>query len=191
VQCADHREGREVDALGLQARGAQRGQDALDHLAACGDQQHAKAPPGLVLDDVELMVIEHRVLERHRKLVLRVEAHRGVDLLAVLEEREVDDADDDLLVGQADANALVQPPVGAIERAQRLGEALDVGDFAVADDALLEWGDGGVLDAKAAVDRNGGGDDASGVDVEADEVLGALGHGEIESGCWGGRDASC
>ena len=44
VQRADHGEGGEVDALGLQAGGAQGGEDALDHLAARRDEQHALAP---------------------------------------------------------------------------------------------------------------------------------------------------
>ena len=107
-----------------------------------------------------------------------MEAHGRLDLLLVVEVGQVDDADDDLLVGQADADALAEPLVGAIERAQGLDEAVDVGDLAVADDARLERQDGGVLDAQTAVDRDRGGDDAGGVDVEPDEGLGALGHGE-------------
>ena len=43
VQRADHGEGRQVDALGLQPGAAQGGEDALDHLAARGDEQHALA----------------------------------------------------------------------------------------------------------------------------------------------------
>jgi hypothetical protein len=176
VQRADHREGGEVDALGLEAGRPQSGQDALDHLAACRDEQDAQAPAGLVFDDVELVVVEDGVVERHRKLVLRLEAHRRVDLLVVLQVREVDHADDDLLVGESDADPLVEALVRAVQGAQRFGQAIDVGDFAVADDPRLERREGGVLDTQAAVDRNGGGHDAGGVDVEADEVLGALGH---------------
>ena len=87
VQRADHGEGGQVDALGLQAGAVQGGEDALDHLAASGDEQHALAAAGLVGDDVERLVVEHRVLQRHRKLVLRVEADGGLDLLGVLEIR--------------------------------------------------------------------------------------------------------
>jgi hypothetical protein len=118
------------------------------------------------------------VLERHGKLVLRVEAHGRLDLLGVLEVGQVDDAHDDLLVGQADADALVEALVGPVERAQCVGETVDVGDLAVADDPRLERHDADVLHAHPAVDGNGGGHDAGGVDVEPDEGLGALGHGE-------------
>ena len=45
VQRADHGEGGQVDALGLQAGAAQGGEDALDHVAAGGDEQHALARP--------------------------------------------------------------------------------------------------------------------------------------------------
>ena len=171
MQRADHGEGREVDALGLQTCGAQGGEHALDHLAARRDEQDALAPRGPVADDVELLVVEDGVIERHRKLVLRVEAHRRVELLGVLEVGQLDDAHDDLLIGQADANALVEALVLAIERPQRVRQALDVGDLAVADDPRLEQSEGRRLDAQAAVDRHGGGHDAGGVDVEADEVL--------------------
>ena len=176
MQRADGREGGEVDALGLQARGAQRGEDPLDHLAARRDEQHALPAPGGVVEDGERLVVEHRVLERHRKLVLRLEAHGGGELLGVLEVGQVDDAHDDLLVGEADADALVQALVLAVQRSQRFGQALDVGDLAVADDPGLERREGGPLDADAAVDDDRRGNDAGRVDVEPDESLGALGH---------------
>ena len=142
VQRADHGEGREVDALGLQACGAQGGEHALDHLAAGRHEQDALAPPGPVADDVELLVVQDRVIERHRKLVLRLEAHRRLELLGVLEVGQLDDAHDDLLIGQADANALAEALVLAIERPQRVRQALDVGDLAVADDPRLERSEG-------------------------------------------------
>ena len=153
VQRADRREGGEVDALGLQPGGAQRREDALDHLAACRDEQHALATARGVVDDGERLVVEHRVLERHRKLVLRLEAHGGLELLGVLEVGQVDDAHDDLLVGEADADALVQALVLAVQRPQGLGQAVDVGDLAVADDPRLERRERGALDAQTAVDR--------------------------------------
>ena len=81
--------------------------------------------------------VEHGAVERHRHLVLRLEADGGLELLAGSRRRKLEDADDDPLVGDADAHALVQL-VGPEELAQRLGEGLDVGDLAVADDAGLE-----------------------------------------------------
>ena len=93
-------------------------------------------------------MVEHRVLERHRKLVLRLEAHGRLELLGVLEVGQVDDAHDDLLVGEADADALVQALVLAVQRPQRLGQTVDVGDLAVADDPGLERRERGALDAQ-------------------------------------------
>jgi hypothetical protein len=121
-------------------------------------------------------VVEHGVLERHRKLVLRLEADGRLELLGVLEVGQVDDAHDDLLVGEADAHALVEALVLAVQRPQGIGQAIDVGDLAVADDPGLERREGGALDAHAAVDRDGRGHDAGRVDVEPDEGLVALGH---------------
>ena len=161
---------------GFRPGGAQRGEDALDHLAARGHEQDALAAARLVGDDVEGLVVEHGVLERHGKLVLRLEADGRLDLLGVLEEGQVDDADDDLLVGQADADALVEALVLAVQGPQRVGQAIDVGDLAVADDPGLQRRVGDALDAHATVDRDRRGNDAGRVDVEPDEGLGALGH---------------
>ena len=87
----------------------------LDHVAAGRDEQHALARAVGRLDDVERLEVEDRLVERHRDLVLRVEAHGGVELLAVVDRRQLDDADDDLLVGDADADALVEALVVAVE----------------------------------------------------------------------------
>ena len=43
--------------------------------------------PVVVVDDVERLEVEHGVLERHRDLVLRLEADGGLELLGVLEIR--------------------------------------------------------------------------------------------------------
>ena len=117
VQRADHREGGEVDALGLAgpaARSAARTRSTISRRAATSSTRWRR-PVGVV-DDGERLVVEHRVLERHRKLVLRLEAHGRGELLGVLEVGQVDDAHDDLLVGQADADALVEALVLAVQR---------------------------------------------------------------------------
>ena len=87
MQRADHGEGGEVDALGPQAGGAHRGEHAVDHVAAGGDEQDALARAALAVDDVERLEVEDRLVERHRELVLRLEAHGRVELLGVGDRR--------------------------------------------------------------------------------------------------------
>ena len=112
--------------------------DALDHVAAGRDDQDALARAVLGLDDVERLEVQHRAVERHRDLVLGLEADRGLQLLAILQRRKLQDADDDLLVRDADANLLVEALVFPVQRAQRVGECVDVVHLAVADDAGLQ-----------------------------------------------------
>ena len=103
VQGPDHREGGEVDSLRAQP-GPTRGlEDAEDHVAPRGDEHDPGARPVGRLDDPERMVLEHRLVERHRDVVLGLEANRRGELLGVLERREIDRAHDDALVGDADA----------------------------------------------------------------------------------------
>ena len=63
---------------------------ALDHVAACGDEHDACARPVRRVDDAERLVLEHRLVERHRDVVLRMEAHGRRDLLGVGQRRQVD-----------------------------------------------------------------------------------------------------
>ena len=76
--------------------------------------------------------------------VLRLEADRGVELLAARERRQLDRAHDDPLVGDAEAHALVQPCARG-EALEGGGQRLHVGDLAVADDARLERRDSRAL----------------------------------------------
>jgi hypothetical protein len=115
-----------------------------------------------------------RLVHRHRELVLGGEAHRRVELLGVAQVRQLHGSDDDLLVGDADADALAEALVLAEQRAQGLGQRLRVGHLAVPDDARLERREGGLLDLHAAVDRHRGGGDAARVDVDAHQVLDSL-----------------
>jgi hypothetical protein len=97
----------------------------------------------------------------------------------------VEDADDDLLVGDADADALAQALVVALEGAEGTRERVRVDDLAVAQDARLERGDRGAIDRDPPVDPDGGRSDSAGVDVESDELL-CLGH--VRSAAPAGRE---
>jgi hypothetical protein len=112
-------------------------------------------------------------------VLLGVEPHGGRELVAVAQRRQVDDADDDLLVGDADADPLAEALVVAPEGAEGPREGVGVDDLAVAQDARLERGDRGAIDRDPPVDPDGGRSDSAGVDVESDELL-CLGQGEGE-----------
>ena len=111
------------------------------------------------------------------QLVLGLELHRGLELLGILERRQVHDADDDARVGDTDADLAVEPWF-AEHGPQRRGQRLGVGDLAVPDDVGLEGGDRGMVDGQrpSAVHLYGG--DGAGLDVEADDGLGAACHGD-------------
>jgi hypothetical protein len=182
VERADHREGREVDALGAQAGGADRGDEVGDHVAPGGDEQEPLQAGLGALDDLERLVVDDRLVDRHRQLVGRVEADGRRELLGVAQVGQLQRADDDLLVGDADADPLAEALVVAEEGAQGVAERRAVDHLAVADDAGLEGRERGRLHIDAAVDGDLRDGDAAGVDVHADEVLDALGHvlsGEI------------
>ena len=83
VQRPDHREGGQVDQLGSQAGASRGGQQVLHAVAARCDHQDAHAATLLVVDPLQQPVVQHRLLDRHRKLLLRLEADRRVELLLV------------------------------------------------------------------------------------------------------------
>ena len=177
AQRADHREGAEVDALEAQTGTAHRGDHTVDHVAAGRDEQHALARAIGGLDALHGLPVQDGLLQGHRDDVLRLEAHRGVELLAVLDDRKIDRTHGELLVGHADANAPVQTAVVAVKALERCDQRIDILDLAVTHDARLERYGGRTLNGDAAT-RNAhlGGVDADGIDVEADERLLALCH---------------
>ncbi len=170
MQGADHREGGEVDADRAQTRLACGGVQPADDVATGGDEDDTGARSLLGVDDAEHVVLEHRLLQRHRDVVLRVKAHGRRDLLGVRERRQVDGAHEDPLAGDAQAHALAEL-VLLEEVPQRLGERLDVGDLAVAQQPGRQRDARGALDfdGRARADLNRGGE--AGLDVEADYGL--------------------
>ena len=139
----------------------------LDHVAPRGDDDDARPRAVRRLDDAERVMLEHGLLERHRDVVGRLEANRGVDLLGALERRKVERAHHDALVGDAEAHAPAELVLGE-QVAQRGGERLDVDDLAVADDAGGKRRGGGALDLDLARARLDGGH-VAGLDVETDD----------------------
>ena len=134
VQRADHRERREVDPVRPKAGPARRLEQLVDHVAARGDDDDPRPRALGRLDDPQRVVLEHRLLERHRDVLLGLEADRRGDLLRVGQRRKVERAHDDPLVGDAEP----YPPAELVLReqlAQHGGERVDVDDLAVAHDA--------------------------------------------------------
>src|SRR4051794_17250498 len=109
-------------------------------------------------------MVEHRLVEWHRDRLGRLEADGGVALLLVLDARQLDHADDDLLVGHAEPDALRQAGLGD-EVLEGFSQAVAVHDLAVGDKAR------GQLGARAADDATtlylGGGEVAT-VDIQTD-----------------------
>ena len=106
VQGPDHREGGEVHQLGLQAGLARNRQQVLDGVAAGAHDDDAHRAALAVVDALQHAVVQHRLLERHRQLLLGLEADRCLELLLVVDRRQLEHAQRDLLAGDAEADAL-------------------------------------------------------------------------------------
>ena len=167
-QRAHHAEGGEIDAFELEPGVPGRLNEAVDHLAADGDDHDALARPRLRLDQPERHEVEDRLVHRHRDVVGRRGLDGGGERLVVLERRQVERAHDDALVGHAQADALGQV-VLLEERLQGLAERDGVGDLAVAQDARAKLGDGAAADGDVTVDADLSGRDVGGVEIEPDD----------------------
>ena len=123
-------------------------------------------------------VIEHRLVERHRDLVLRLEADRGLDLLRVLDQRQLHGPDDHALVGDPEPDQLAE----LVLREERSCSALDRASASRTSPSLTMPGSSGAIAVRLtcarAVGLDLGGGDAAGLDVEADDRLGLLAGGE-------------
>ena len=171
---ADHGEGGQIDALGAKAGRADGGDEPLDHVAAsCHEDDPLARALGRV-DHADGLEVEYGAVERHRQLVLRLEADGGRELLAGDARGKLEGTEDDPAVGDADAHPLVEV-VRAEELAQRVGERVNLGDLAVADDAGVERDGRGVLDRHATVDVHRGRGHVTRFDVEPDDRAGVVG----------------
>ena len=159
-------------------------QQALDHLALGGDHDHALARALGRLEDAERVEVQDGARERHRHLILGLEAHRGGELLAIDDGGQLERAQHGSLIGQADPHALAQTSV-AEELAQRLAEGALVEHLALAQRVGCQRGAGGVLDGDPPVDVGLHRGDVAGLDVQADEAARATSTGEPEVGCFG------
>ena len=111
VAAADERahegEGVEVDALGLEPGALHGLEQRLDHRAA-SRHEHDLHPRRAVgrLGEPGHLVVEDRLVQGHGDGLGGLEPHGGLALLLVLDARQLDHPDDDLLVGHAEAHVL-------------------------------------------------------------------------------------
>ncbi len=107
---ADHREGGEVDPDRLEPGAADRLEEGGDHVAAGGDDDHVDLRRLALLGRhaADHLVLEHRLVERHRHLLLGLEADRRLHFLRVLDRGQPHGADDDPLVADAEPHLLAR-----------------------------------------------------------------------------------
>ncbi len=179
VQRADQRERGEIHALGAQAGVLHGAQHALDHLALGGDDDHALARPVGSIEHAERVVVQHRRGQRHRHLILGLEAHRGAELLAVGDRRQLQRAQHRALVGQPHAHALAQSRV-LEELAQRLAQLALVEHLALAHDVGRQRSAGGPFDDDPAVDVRLHGGHVPGLDIQPDDAPTPAAEGEVQ-----------
>src|SRR6185503_4610115 len=138
------------------------------HGVAAGAHDDDAHPPALaVVDAVEHVVVEHRLLERHRELLLRLEADGGLELLLVVDRGQLEDAERDLLAGNAEPDALGQV-VLAEEGLHAVSEPVDVHDLTLMEEAGAESLGGGTDQLRLAAAGELGSSEEARLDVEPD-----------------------
>ena len=118
----DHSERRQVDSRGLQAGAAHGLKQREHHVAARGDCEDVHHPVALwSVAHPDHAVIEDGLIQRHRDGVLGAKADRRIELLRVLDQRQLERPDDDPLVGDPEPDPLAEL-VAAEEVPERGGE---------------------------------------------------------------------
>src|SRR4029077_10945054 len=113
-------------------------------------------------------VVEDRLVEGHRDLVLSAKADRGIELVRILDPRQAECADDDALVGDPQANRLGELVLGE-EIGERLAQRGRVMNLTLAHDTRLERHDRRAPHGTIAPRRHLGRGDAARFDVEPDD----------------------
>ena len=129
--------------------------------------RHARAGRGV--DDADRLEVHDGLVHRHRDVVRRLGLDQRGERLRVLGRHQVQRADDDALVGDADAHVLGQLVLGE-EVLEGLGEAGHVGDLAVAEDAGAQARGGAARDGDVAIHGHLGGGEMARVELEADHA---------------------
>ncbi len=170
VQRADQCERREIDALGPQPGLAHGAQQTLDHLALRGHDDHALARLAGRIDDPQRVEVQGGLRERHRDLILSLEAHRRRELLAIGDRRQLEHAQHGALVGEPDAHPLAETALRE-QVAQRVAERALVEHLALAQRVGRQGRADGALHRDGSVDVRLHGRDVARLDVQADDPV--------------------
>ena len=166
----DHGKSVEVDALRLKPGVANAPDKAFDHPGAGRDDHHALAAGSVDVEILDELVIEDRVLEGHGDGVAGHELDGSVALLGVLDPRDLERADGDLLVRDPQAH-VAREVVGREEAPERRGEPGGVTHLALLDQSRREvCADGSLNVAVDDLDRG----DVVTVEIEADTSAGSV-----------------
>ena len=140
--------------------------------------------PSSTGDAADHLVLEHRLVERHRDLLLGLEANRGIHLLRVLDDRQAHGADDDALVADPEPHLLGQLVLGE-EILQRGGEAVRVEHLALVEGTGRKRSDRRSAHLGRAVGAvHLGRGDAARLDLEAGDIWRLLLPGQLRSHGW-------
>ena len=137
----------------------------LDRVATGAHDDDAHLAALAVVDALQHAVVEHRLLERHRKLLLRLEADGGLELLRVVDHRQLEHTQRDLLAGDAEADPLGQV-VLAEEGAYAIRKTVDVDDLALVEEAGAERLGGRAHELRRSPAGEFRGREEAGLDVE-------------------------
>ena len=172
---AQEREGLEVDP-GQADPGFLAGADvAVDQLAVGDHEQDPAHDVALLVDPLAKdVVIEHGLLDRDRKGLLGAEADRVLELLRIVDARDLEDPDADAVVGDPEPHALARKLVFAEERAQRLGKKLRLAQLTADHETVVEVLARDLDELRRPIVDDPGGSELGGADLQPHDPLGAL-----------------
>ena len=209
---------RSVPPPGSVGEGGRQGAEESERLQVDAEQANAGEPASLhvvgdqvaVRDDeedalrrravgggpfAEDLEVEHGLVDRDRERLLGAEAHGVGQLLRILDPRDLDGADADAVVREADPDVALGELVLPEELLERLGERLDLPHLAAGDHAGRQRRAGELHDLHRAVDGDARGVQPRGAELQTDDLLRhsrrslASGHPQV-SGRVGGDEAA-
>ena len=173
---AEERERLEVDPGKLDSGLLAGGDIALDEVAVGNDEQD---PPGRRALGVgrlaQHVVVEHRLFHRNRQHFLRAVANRVLELLRIVDSRDLEHTDTDAVVGDSEPDVLARQLVLAEEILEGHGQNLGLTQLPADDHAALEVFTGHLDEFGGAVVDDAGGRELRCTDLQADELAYALG----------------
>jgi hypothetical protein len=126
----------EVDPGQVELRGVGCCEVALDRVAVGDDEQDLARDRTVVVGlGREHVVVDHRLVERHGKHLVGAEPDRVLELLLVVDAGDLDHADADAAVREAEPHVAARQRVGREELCQRLAERSGIANLAAVDDA--------------------------------------------------------